>query len=57
MKKKVVFGDKNSDLYSLHKIKSFDLKNIRSVFNMQEKWFFGNKNSDLFCDDKKKEGF
>ena len=26
------FKDKNSDLFLLHKIKSFDLKNIRFVF-------------------------
>ena len=32
MKKKVAFGDKNSDLCLLYKIKSFDLKSIRYVF-------------------------
>ena len=32
MWKKVVFGDKNSNMCLLHKIKSFNLKNIRSVF-------------------------
>ena len=26
------FEDKNLDLFLLHKIKSFDLKNIRSIF-------------------------
>ena len=31
--RKMVFGDKNLDLFSLHKMKSFGLKkNIRSVF-------------------------
>ena len=30
--KDMVFGDKNSDLCLLHKKKSFDLKNIKSVF-------------------------
>ena len=29
---KVVFGDKNLDLFLLHKIKSFGLKNIRFSF-------------------------
>ena len=32
MKKKVVFEDKNSDMCLLHKIKSFGLRNIRSIF-------------------------
>ena len=51
----MVFGDKNSDLCLLHKIKSFDLKHIRSVFQELKKWFFFffNKRSDLFYDNKK----
>ena len=32
MWKKVVFGDKNSDLCLLHKIKSFDLKKYQICF-------------------------
>ena len=40
MKKKVVFGDKNSDLCLLHKIKSFDLKSIISVFLRTNFFFF-----------------
>ena len=40
MKKKVVFGDKNSDLCLLHKIKSFDLKSIISVFLTNNFFFF-----------------
>ena len=40
----MVFGDKNSDLFCLlHKTKSFDLKNIKSIFKnfKNEKGFFG----------------
>ena len=44
---------KNSDLCLLHKIKSFDLKNIIS----KKKSFLVCKRSDLFCDNKKKIGF
>ena len=40
MLKKVVLGDKNLDLCLSHKIKSFDLKNIRSVFLRTKKCFF-----------------
>ena len=40
MKKKVVFGDKNSDLCLLHKIKSFDLKSIIFVFLRTIFFFF-----------------
>ena len=39
MKKKVVFGDKNLGLCLLHKIKSFDLKSIISVF-LRTNFFF-----------------
>ena len=42
MQKKVVFGDKNSDMCLLHKIKSFDLKK---------------KKSDMFLRTKKKKKF
>ena len=38
--KKVVLGDKNSNLCLFHKIKSFELKNIRYVFKNKEKMFF-----------------
>ena len=38
---KMVFGDKNSNLCLFDKIKSFDLKNIKSVFkNKKKKMFF-----------------
>ena len=37
---KMVFGDKNSDQCLFHKIKSFELKNIRYVFKNKEKMFF-----------------
>jgi len=37
---KMVFGDKNSNLCLFHKIKSFELKNIRSVFKNKEKNVF-----------------
>ena len=38
---KMVFGDKNSDMFFLlHKTKSFDLKNIRSFFKNLEKMVF-----------------
>ena len=57
MKKKVVFGDKNSDLCLLHKIKSFDLKSIIFVFLRTIFFFFlVCKRSDLFYDNKK-DGF
>ena len=46
--KKVVFDDKNSDMFLLHKIKSFNLKNIKSVFEELKKWFLITENSDLF---------
>ena len=51
----MVFGDKNSDLYLLHKKKkkSFDLKNIRSVFKNLEKWLLIYKRSNLFLRPKK----
>ena len=51
MKKKVVFGDKNSDLCLLHKIKSFDLKKVSDLFlRTKKKWFLitEKKKSDLF---------
>ena len=38
--KKVVFGDKNPDLFLSHKIKSFGLKNIRFVFYELKKLIF-----------------
>ena len=34
---KMVFGDKNSNLCLFDKIKSFDLKNIKSVFKNKKK--------------------
>ena len=40
MWKNLVFGDKNSDMCLLHKIKSFNLKNIRSVFFRTKKNVF-----------------
>ena len=40
-KKIVVFEDKNSDLFLLHKIKSFGLKNIKSIFEELKKMVFG----------------
>ena len=36
-KKKVVFDDKNSYMFLLHKINSFNLKNIRFVFEELKK--------------------
>ena len=50
----MVFGDKNSDLYLLHKKKkSFDLKNIIFVFKNLEKWLLIYKRSNLFLRPKK----
>ena len=48
---KMVFGDKNSNLCLFDKIKSFDLKNIKSVFKnkKKKKSFLIYKRSDLFC--------
>ena len=37
---KMVFGDKNSNLCLFDKIKSFDLKNIKSVFKNKKKNVF-----------------
>ena len=51
--KNIIFGDKNSDLCLLHKTKSFDLKNIKSVFKNLEKWPLIYKRSDLFLRPKK----
>ena len=47
-RKKVVCDDKNSNLFLLHKTKSFNLKNIRFVFEELKKWFFIIEKSDLF---------
>ena len=47
---KMVFRDKNSNLCLFDKIKSFDLKNIKSVFkNKKKKSFLIYKRSNLFC--------
>ena len=43
----MVFDDKNLDLFLLHKIKSFNLKNIKSVFEELKKWFLITRKSDL----------
>ena len=53
-KKKVVFDDKNSDMFLLHKIKSFNLKNIRSIFEELKKWFLMKKNHICFYDEIKR---
>ena len=46
----MVFGDKNSDLFCLlHKTKSFDLKNIISVFkNLEKNGFLITEKPNLF---------
>ena len=45
----MVFGDKkNLDMFLLHKIKYFGLKNIRSVFEELKKSFLITEKSNLF---------
>ena len=53
----MVFGDKNLDMYLSHEIKSFDLKNIRSVFLRTKKCFLITEKLDMFCSMKKKVVF
>ena len=48
------FGNKNSDLSLLHKINSFDLKNIKNFFLELKNVFLVCKRSDLFYDNEKK---
>ena len=38
----------NSDMCLSHEIKSFDLKNIRSIFLRTKKWFLIIEKSNLF---------
>ena len=50
----MVFGDKNSDLVLLHKIKSFNLKNIRSIlYELKKIGFLITEKLDLFYDEIK----
>ena len=55
--KKVVFDDKNSYMFLLHKINSFNLKNIRFVFEelKKKKVFDNRKIKSVFM--MKKKGF
>ena len=54
----MVFGGKNSDLFLLHKIKSFGLKKVLDLFfkNKKKKMVFGFI-KDLICFEKKKSFF
>ena len=49
----MIFGYKNSYMCLLHKTKSFDLKNIKSIFKNLEKWLLIYKRSVLFLRPKK----
>ena len=52
----MVFDDKNSYMFLLHKINSFNLKNIRSVFEELKKRVFDNRKiKSVFM--MKKKGF
>ena len=58
MWKNLVFGDKNSDMCLLHKIKSFNLKIIRSVFfRTKKKMVFQFVNDQICFLVTKKKGF
>ena len=51
----MVFGDKNSDMFLLHKIKSFGLKKVLDLFFKNKKKMVFGFIKDLICFEKKKK--